>query len=330
MGAAVTTLLLCRNGPPCSRGTWVNYNISPHSYGKSNRKAAAVLFHTDWAISNAAPISPHMVVVGPTTATPAKALPVDLEEFVESAGDNGVVYASLGTTAIPELAELKAIAQGLSAIAPAKVLWKLADSDLVMVGNASLLVADNIKVVKWAPQNDVLGHPNVKAFFTQGGTNSFNEASYHGVPLVGMPLLAEQPDNIARAVDRGYALSVSVKNHDSLAADLHHALAKILAEPGFAISAARVSKLMQAQRGTPAERAADALEHAAWTGGSRHLQPLRDDLTWFQHSSLDIILFLAGIVFATLAAVMVTLLLLWRKLVHWLGSRRHVAHAKSA
>ena len=42
-----------------------------------------------------------MVVVGPTTATPAKALPVDLEEFVESAGDNGVVYASLGTTAIP-------------------------------------------------------------------------------------------------------------------------------------------------------------------------------------------------------------------------------------
>ena len=47
------------------------------------------------------PISPHMVVVGPTTATPAKALPVDLEEFVESAGDNGVVYASLGTTAIP-------------------------------------------------------------------------------------------------------------------------------------------------------------------------------------------------------------------------------------
>ena len=97
---------------------------------------------------------------------------------------------------------------------------------------------------------------------TQLGTGCENprapllQASYHGVPLVGMPLLAEQPDNIARAVDCGYALSVSVKNHDSLAADLHHALAKILAEPGFAISAARVSKLMQAQRGTPAERAA--------------------------------------------------------------------------
>ena len=74
-----------------------------------------------------------------------------------------------------EAAELRAIAQGLSALAPAKVLWKLSDSDLVMLENSSLSVGSNVKIVKWAPQNDVLGHPSVKAFFTQGGANSFNE-----------------------------------------------------------------------------------------------------------------------------------------------------------
>ena len=42
-----------------------------------------------------------MVAIGAITAAPAKALPSELEEFMQSAGDHGVVYASLGTTAIP-------------------------------------------------------------------------------------------------------------------------------------------------------------------------------------------------------------------------------------
>lgn len=81
---------------------------------------------------------------------------------------------------LSEIAELRAIAQGLSAIAPAKALWKLSDSDLVILGNSTLTLGSNVKTVKWAPQNDVLGHPNVKAFYTQGGANSFNEV---GNPL---------------------------------------------------------------------------------------------------------------------------------------------------
>ena len=46
-------------------------------------------------------MSPHLVSIGPITAAPAKALPPDLEAFVQSAGERGAVYASLGTTAIP-------------------------------------------------------------------------------------------------------------------------------------------------------------------------------------------------------------------------------------
>jgi hypothetical protein len=77
------------------------YDIPPFSYLKSNRQAALVLFPTDWAINNAEPLAPHMVAVGAITAAPAKALPSEVEEFMQSAGDHGVVYASLGTTAIP-------------------------------------------------------------------------------------------------------------------------------------------------------------------------------------------------------------------------------------
>lgn len=91
-----------------------------------------------------------------------------------------------------EVGELRAVAQGLSAIAPAKVLWKLSDTDLVILKNSSLPVGSNIKVVKWAPQNDVLGHPNLKAFYTQGGANSFNEVSnaFSGVSFKSSGMIA--------------------------------------------------------------------------------------------------------------------------------------------
>ncbi len=47
---------------------------------------------------------------------------------------------------------------------------------------------------------------------------------------------------------------------------------------------------------------AGAIEHAAWTKGERHMQPLRDDLNLFQTNSLDVILLLTVLVF-TLVAV---------------------------
>lgn len=72
---------------------------------------------------------------------------------------------------------------------------------MVSAGNmtlASLHLAANIKLVDWAPQNDILGHPALKAFVTQAGTNSLYEAAYHGKPIVAVPLIAEQPDNAAK------------------------------------------------------------------------------------------------------------------------------------
>ena len=80
---------------------------------------------------------------------------------------------------------MKAIAEGLSAVAPNKVIWKLSDSDLVMLGDNSLSVNNNVRVVKWVPQNDLLGHPNVKVFFTQCSSNSFNEVCMQHAFLVG-------------------------------------------------------------------------------------------------------------------------------------------------
>ena len=59
----------------------------------------------------------------------------------------------------------------------------------------SLKLTPKIKLIKWAPQNDVLGHPAVNAFLTHAGINSIYEAAYHAVPVVSVPLIADQVNN---------------------------------------------------------------------------------------------------------------------------------------
>ncbi len=43
---------------------------------------------------------------------------------------------------------------------------------------------DNVKLVKWAPQQDILGHKNTKLFITHSGQSSTQETLCHGVPVV--------------------------------------------------------------------------------------------------------------------------------------------------
>ena len=62
----------------------------------------------------------------------------------------------------------------------------------------ALNLGTNIKLIGWAPQNDVLGHPAVKAFLTHAGINSLYEAAYHGKPVVSVPLIVDQPANAAK------------------------------------------------------------------------------------------------------------------------------------
>ena len=71
-----------------------------------------------------------------------------------------------------------------------------------------------------------------------------------------MAMIGEQPDNLARAVSRGYGLTVSVKKLGTLAQDLEQALRRLLTEPSFSANAARISHTMRAHRLTPAEKAA--------------------------------------------------------------------------
>ena len=81
------------------------------------------------------------------------------------------------------------------------IIWKWDDNDLSRMPG-------NVLVRKWLPQNDLLAHPNLKVLVTHGGLLSLQEALYHSVPIVGIPLGSDQDHNMIRAERNGFALTL--------------------------------------------------------------------------------------------------------------------------
>lgn len=52
------------------------------------------------------------------------------------------------------------------------------------------------------------GHSNCKLFITHGGIHSTIEATYHGVPMLGVSVFGDQAHNVLLAEQRGYAVHV--------------------------------------------------------------------------------------------------------------------------
>ena len=87
----------------------------------------------------------------------------------------------------------------------------------------------NVKLSKWLPQQDVLGHKNIRLFITHGGHGGTTEALYNGVPLVGIPMFGDQLWNMEQATRKGFALSLKLV--DITEDRLYETINRVLTEP---------------------------------------------------------------------------------------------------
>ncbi|XP_072797049.1 UDP-glucuronosyltransferase 2B31-like isoform X5 [Vicugna pacos] len=212
---------------------------------------------------------------------------MEMEEFVQSSGEDGIVVFTLGSI-VTNITEERAnvIASALAQI-PQKVLWRYH-------GKKPDTLGPNTRLYKWIPQNDLLGHPKTKAFITHGGTNGIYEAIYHGIPMVGIPLFADQPDNIAHMMAKGAAVRLDFNKMSTT--DLLNALKQVINNPSYKQNAMRLSTIQHDQPMKPLDRAVFWIEFVMRHKGAKHLRPAAHDLTWYQYHSLDVTGFLLACV----------------------------------
>lgn len=244
------------------------------------------LMRMDFVFDFPRPTMPNIIYMGGFQCKPAQALPVDLEEFMQSSGEHGVVFMSLGAMvgALPRTIT-EAIASAFAKI-PQKVMWRYHGERPSTLGNNTLLL-------EWFPQNDLLGHPKTRAFVSHGGTNGIYEAIYHGVPVLALPLLFDQFDNVMRLQVRNAARVLQVATLTSQ--EFLEGLKDVLENPLYRSSIRKMSELHRDQPISPLDSATFWIEYVMRHKGAAHLRSEANNLAWYSYHSLDVLVFLLAI-----------------------------------
>nr|XP_022918225.1 UDP-glucuronosyltransferase 2C1-like [Onthophagus taurus] len=247
-----------------------------------------VLLNSHPAQSAPVPLTPNMKQIGGFHINHDNKLPDDIKKFLDDSKE-GVVYFALGSNlksaSLPK-EKLEAILNGFKKWKK-PVLWKFEDESLP--GKP-----DNVKISKWLPQPAVLAHPNVKVFISHGGKLSILEASYFGVPIIGIPIFAEQPYNVQQI---NYAGNGFIMEFESITEDvIYNNLVEITSNPKYKNEAKLRSEAMRSGKMTALEEAVYWIEYVIKFKGAAHLRNHGINLMWYEKYMLDVACFV-GLVF---------------------------------
>ncbi|KAL7041127.1 hypothetical protein ACKWTF_000661 [Chironomus riparius] len=275
------------------------FNFPPdkyRSYDEVIRSVSLVLVNTHFTSSGPRPLLPNLVEVGGLQIKPNPSpLPEDLKTFLDDAKDGAILF-SFGSNAksiyIPEDKQ-KIILKVFSKLKQ-RVIMKW-ESD-VLPGKP-----DNVMISKWLPQNDVLAHPNIKAFISHCGYGGVIEGKSNGVPIIGIPFVGDQNGNADKIVEEGWALKVQLA--DVTEENLMNALKEILNNPKYRDTVKKQAFLAKDRPMSAQDTAVYWVEYVLRHNGAPHLHYPGADLNFFQANSIDVILFIFAVIYAAFKVI---------------------------
>ncbi|XP_060807725.1 UDP-glucosyltransferase 2 isoform X2 [Amyelois transitella] len=250
--------------------------------------------HSLWDLNR--PVPPNVLYLGGMHIQPQKELVQELKSYLDTS-TKGVIYMSFGTNVDPSMFPENSIRTFVKVFAelPYNVIWKWHTEDIPDLPK-------NVMIAKWLPQRDLLMHPNIKLFITQGGLQSTDETILAGVPAVGIPMIGDQWYNVDRYVDLGIGVRIDIMTMDANV--FRKAIDTVINDKRYRQNIEKLRSIMYDQPQSSLERAIWWAEYVLRHGGARHLRAAGANLSWAAYYELELLAYVVSfLVFGLIVCV---------------------------
>ncbi|XP_076601903.1 UDP-glucuronosyltransferase 1A1-like [Chaetodon auriga] len=265
--------------------------------------SAIWLLRYDFILEVPRPLMPNIVLVGGINCNVKNPLPEDLEPWVS--GKHGFIVFTLGSMVSDMPEEITLVFLEAFRQIPQKVIWRY-------TGQVPDSVPENVKIMEWVPQNDLLAHPGARAFITHAGSHGLFEGLCHAVPMVMVPISGDQPDNAQRFASKGTGVVLDIVSITT--ESLLQGLNDIINDTRYKENMQKLSALHKDRPVDPLDLSVYWTEFVMRHKGAKHLRAAVHDLNWIQYFCLDVIALLATVVLMFVIVTVKCLKLCFRKL----------------
>ncbi|XP_034663182.1 UDP-glucuronosyltransferase [Drosophila subobscura] len=257
------------------------------SLHEMRRKFSLILLNQHFSLGRVRSNVPNLVEVGGMhLAQQPDPLSAELQSFLDGATD-GAIYFSMASDMLEKWYPHDFHETMLTAFGQLKqrVVWTTKRRE-------SEIKSNNVYMRRRQPQREILHHPNVKLFITQGGLLSIIEASYYAVPMLMMPVYFDQHKNAERMERLGIARSLNL--HELTPEVVLEGIQEMLHNASYASNAKELALRFSDQPMKPMETAIWWTEYVLRHKGAYHMRINEQDMSLMQYYSVDLFSVLFG------------------------------------
>ncbi|XP_070509435.1 UDP-glycosyltransferase UGT5-like [Chironomus tepperi] len=256
-----------------------HFPIENPDINKLRSRVEFLMVNAHPALGYIRPILPNTIQLGFMHIEPPKPLQDGpLKTFVDNS-KHGVVYMSFGSNV--QSTDLGPEAQKvfLNVFRNLKYdfIWKFESDDLPDKPK-------NVMIQKWLPQADLLAHPKIKLFITQGGQQSMEETIDRAVPIIVIPFVGDQNSN-ARKIEKlkiGKHLELDTLTEDSMKEAINEML-----KPKYKENVQKLRDLIYDEPMTTREKAVWWTEYVIRHKGAKHFYYHGKEVPFYEKFFLD-------------------------------------------
>lgn len=289
-------------------------NIFPsHQYpslAEIQGNVSLILVSSHFTEAQPVPLVPAVIEVGGMHISRiVREPPANIKAFMDNAGDHGVIVFSfdeglMSSEIAPYIVEIFIKVFGTM---QQRVLWKWEHSK-----DLPKRLPDNVMVVDWIPQTDVLAHHNVKGLITNWGKIGVTEAMWYGVPILAINFKTGKSNSGYSTIRGGWGLKV---NYQYLEEDsLTRAIYKVIKSARIRQAARALSTRYRDRPMHPLETGMFWAEYVLRHKGAPHMQSpgvhmnmikyyLMDVFFLYAHMLCVILVFVLALIFGICFAI---------------------------